>query len=158
MANDHSDVRGLLGLALRAGKLVLGDDPVSDLIKTGHARALFLANDAGDAIRRKAGRLAAEREIPVLATGATKAELGAALGRASCALCAVSDMGFAASAAGKLAALSPENAAAAELLSKKNDRMQARKARPKKKGAGAKVTEYIDIEEDDFKRRFGNRK
>ncbi len=158
MENDKPEVCGLLGLALRAGKLVLGDDPVSDLIKTGHARALFLASDAGDAIRRKAGRLAGEREVPVLAVGATKAELGAALGRASCALCAVSDMGFAAAAAAKLSALSPENAQAAELLRQKNERMQARKARPKKKGAGAKVTEYIDIEEDDFKRRFGNKK
>ncbi|MGE4549675.1 MAG: L7Ae/L30e/S12e/Gadd45 family ribosomal protein [Intestinibacillus sp.] len=154
MANPES-VLGLLGLAKRASRLAVGDDPVHDLLGAHHARAVFVACDAGAGILKKINRRAAEFSVPVLTLPDTKAELGRALGRASCAVCATSDIGFAASAAAKLAALSAENAAAAGLLEQKNNRMQARRAKPKKNGAGSKVTEYIDMEEDEYERRFG---
>lgn len=153
---DNTDIRGLLGLALRAGKLAVGDEPVRDLLADGHARAIFFAQDAGAPLARKIGRIAEERGVPVLPLPCDKAALGAAFGRASCAVCALGDMGFAASAAAKLAPLSPAHAEAAALLRRRDERMQARKARPKKKGA--KITEYIDVEEEDFERRFGDSK
>lgn len=155
---EQTDIRGLLGLSLRASRLVIGDEPVRELIASGHARALFVAADAGAAGIRKIARLAQEREIPLFTLPQTKAELGGCLGRASCAVCAMRDLGFAASAAEKLACLSPEYAAAAELLQKRNIRMQERKARPRKKGAGTKVTEYTNIDEEVFKRKFGKKK
>lgn len=154
MANQDSAC-GLLGLALRASRLAVGDEPVHDLLGAGKARAVFLASDAGAGIVKKIVRRAQETGVPVLTMPETKAELGGALGRASCAVCATGDIGFAASAAKKLAGLSEANAAAAEALGQKNTRIMARRAKPKKQGAGGKVTTYIDIEEDEFDRRFG---
>ncbi|MGE4549610.1 MAG: L7Ae/L30e/S12e/Gadd45 family ribosomal protein [Intestinibacillus sp.] len=154
MTNPNS-VCGLLGLALRASRLAVGDDPVHDMLAANHARAVFAASDAGAGILKKITRRASESGIPLLMLSETKAELGGALGRASCAVCATSDIGFAAAAAAKLAPLSEENAEAARLLSQKNTRIQNRRAKPKKHGAGGKVTEYIDIEEDEYERRFG---
>lgn len=148
----HDDIRGLLGLSLRAGKLALGDEPVHELIHAGHARAVFLASDAGAGIDKKIRRIAAVRDIPVLVIPCDKSMLGAALGRASCAVCATSDIGFAASAAEKLAPLSAFHAQAAEKLQLKNERIKARKGR-RKQGAGSKqTTEYIDIEEEEYER------
>lgn len=156
--DNGTDIRGLLGLALRASRLVIGDAPVRETLQSGHARVIILASDAGAAGVRKITFLAQEREIPVLPLPQTKAELGAALGRSSCAVCTISDMGFAASAAEKLAPLGGEYAQAAELLQKKNLRFQERKARPRKKGAGSKVTEYTDIEEEVFNRKYKPKK
>lgn len=156
MANDS--VCGLLGLALRASRLAVGDDPVHDLLGAGKARAVFLASDAGAGIVKKIARKTQEAGVPLLTLSETRAELGSALGRASCAVCATGDIGFAASAAKKLAPLSEENAAAAALLGKKNTRIQERRAKPKKhRTGGGEPVAYIDIEEDDYERRFGKR-
>ncbi len=83
----------LLGLALRAGRLAVGEDPVYAALSGGGAKVLFLARDAAgntrDRLLRRRG------ETPVVELEADKARLGLALGRGSCALCAVTDGGFA---------------------------------------------------------------
>lgn len=82
-----------LGLCLRAGKLAVGEEPVREALASGRARAVFLARDASERTRRKLDPKLdglSARTVP-----ATKAELGGALGRESCALCAVTDKGFA---------------------------------------------------------------
>lgn len=155
--NSDFDVRGLLGLALRASRLSLGDEATHELLVSGHARAVFLAEDAGAAICKKIARSAKEHNIAVLTLPCGKEALGEALGRSQCAVCATSDMGFAAAAAKKLAPLSEEHAALASLLHQKNERIMKRRSKPRKKSAGAKITEYIDVEEEDFERRFGNK-
>lgn len=83
----------LLGLSLRAGKLAVGEEPVRLALREGGARTVFLAQDAGEHARRKVEpRLG---EVPLRVVPASKAALGRALGRASCAVCAVTDKGFA---------------------------------------------------------------
>lgn len=90
----------LLGLALRAGKLAVGEEPVRLALQEGRARAVFLARDASERTRRKLEPKLGE--VPLYAVPAAKAELGSALGRESCALCAVTDRGFADGLAGRL--------------------------------------------------------
>ena len=47
---------GLLGLARRAGKLACGEDAVREMVAAGKCRAIFLADDVGEATRRKVMR------------------------------------------------------------------------------------------------------
>ncbi len=81
-----------LGLCLRAGKLAVGEEPVREALASGRARVVFLAGDASDRTRRKLEPKLGDVPVHV---AATKAMLGSALGRESCALCAVTDKGFA---------------------------------------------------------------
>ncbi len=90
----------LLGLARRAGKLAVGEEPVRLALQEGTARAVFLAADAGEHTRRKVSPKLGE--VPLQVVPATKAELGRALGRESCAICAVTDKGFAESLAQRI--------------------------------------------------------
>ena len=120
-------ILSLLGLAKRAGKLAAGDDPVRELAQDGVIRAVFLASDAGAASSRQAAFTAGKEGVPLLTLPVTKAELGGALGRQSCALCALSDSGFAAKAAEKLAAADPSFAEAAKALAEKHARIQSRR-------------------------------
>ena len=83
----------LLGLALRAGKLAVGEEPVRLALQEGTARIVLLAQDASDRARRKVEPKLGD--VPMQVIPASKEELGRALGRESCAICAVTDKGFA---------------------------------------------------------------
>lgn len=121
----------LLGLAKRAGKLAAGDEPVRELARSGVVRVVLLASDAGAAVSRQARFLAERAEVPLLTLPVTGAELGGALGRKTCAVCALSDSGFAAKAAEKLAAIDTAAQGAAEALAKSHARFQARRGTKK---------------------------
>ncbi len=83
----------LLGLALRAGKVAVGEEPVRLALQERAARVVFLAGDASERTRRKVEpKLGA---VPLREIAPSKTALGRALGRESCALCAVTDQGFA---------------------------------------------------------------
>lgn len=99
---------GLLGLARRAGKAELGEESVATAILNHKARVILVASDAADNTRRKIEALAGQGNAPVLPLPLTKAELGGALGRGSCAVAALTDMGLAAAAVKKLSALDPQ--------------------------------------------------
>lgn len=130
-------ILSLLGLAKRAGKLAAGDDPVRELAQDGVIRAVFLASDAGAASSRQAAFTAGKEGVPLLTLRVTKAELGGALGRNACALCALSDSGFAAKAAEKLAAADPSFAEAAKALAEKHARIQSRRGIKKQRAPDA---------------------
>lgn len=130
-------ILSLLGLAKRAGKLAAGDDPVRELAQDGVIRAVLLASDAGAASSRQAAFTAGKEGVPLLTLPVTKAELGGALGRQSCALCALSDSGFAAKAAEKLAAADPSFAEAAKALAEKHARIQSRRGIKKQRAPDA---------------------
>lgn len=87
---------GLLGLARRAGKLELGEEPVNAACRSGRAVLVLLAADAAENTARQAQRLAQAAKAPCVRTVFPKAELGAGLGRASCAVLALTDHGLAA--------------------------------------------------------------
>ena len=128
-------VCSLLGLAKRAGKLAAGDEPVRELLRDGIVRAVFLASDAGASATRQAEFAAERAQAPLLRLPVTVAELGGALGRKACALCAVSDSGFAAKAAEKLAAVDPAAQEAARVLAASHARFQSRRGTKKHRQA-----------------------
>lgn len=92
----------LVGLALRAGRIELGEEPVGAACQGKRAKLLLLASDAAENSVRRAKRFAQNGGVPCVTLPATKAELGHALGRASCAMLAFTDVGMAASLMRKL--------------------------------------------------------
>ena len=122
---------GMLGLARRAGKLAFGDELVRQLCAEHKARCVLVAADAGESTAKKAALYAARVSIPCITLPHDKETLGAAIGKNGCAVCALSDIGMAAAAIGKLAAQHPEYAEAAAQLDEKNVRIQSRRGKKK---------------------------
>ena len=50
---DSHNILSLLGLALRGGRLVMGEEPVEAVARARDARVLLLASDAADNTRRR---------------------------------------------------------------------------------------------------------
>lgn len=123
----------LLGLALRASRLSVGEDQCREAVGAHRARLLLLASDAGEHTRRRF-RLLRTEKLPLVELTQSKAELGAALGRESCAVCAVTDLGLASRMAALLAAERPELSPVREAL----ERRQAKLLRRKKEKPGKK--------------------
>ena len=88
-------VLAALGLALRGGNLAVGEEPVAEACRTGKARVVLLASDAAGNTARRATRLAGEN-VPLVPLPRDKSQVGFALGRASCAVAAVTEPGLAA--------------------------------------------------------------
>lgn len=121
MANDP--ILYLLGMAKKAGKLEIGEEPVGAVCRSRHARLLLLAGDTSPNTCRRAAHFGEAGNVLWLQVPQTKEELGFALGRKSCAMLAVTDFGLAAAIADKLAAAQPERyGPAAEQLRTKADR------------------------------------
>lgn len=93
----------LIGLAKKAGKLEVGEEPVGAAARARHARLILIASDAADNTRRRAKHFGDAGECICLEIPAAKGELGKALGRTSCAMAALTDIGFAEAVAKKLA-------------------------------------------------------
>ena len=85
-----------LGLCRRAGRLALGDEPAGTACRAHKCRLLLLAGDAAGNTVRRAEHLAEAGRCPLVRLPWGKETLGAAVGRASCALLAVTDPGLAA--------------------------------------------------------------
>ena len=128
----------LLGLARRGGNLALGEEPVSDVCQQHKARVVFLAGDAGDTICRRAARMAEQGNAPLVTLPWTKAEVGSALGRASCALLALTDQGLASAVVARLARSDEGLKELAQAMSEKTARQKARREQKKKLRADSK--------------------
>ncbi len=98
-----SSALSLLGLALRGNNLAVGEEPVAEACKTRRAKLVLTADDAARNSADRAGRLAEAAGVPWARAPWGKGELGAALGRSTCAVAAVTDAGLAAALAQKLA-------------------------------------------------------
>ena len=121
MANDP--ILHLLGLARKAGKLEVGEEPVGAVCRARHARLVLLAADAAPNTRRRCAHFGQAGNVLWLELPFTKEELGFQLGRGPCAMLALTDPGFASSIAEKLAARDPERyGPAAQQLRVKADR------------------------------------
>ena len=101
-------IPSLLGLAFRAGRLAVGEEPVGAVCRAHKAYLLLLAHDAADNTIRRAHHFCQAGKTVCLTIPFSKDELGSCLGRTSCAMLAVSDVGFAAAVAEKLAQADPE--------------------------------------------------
>lgn len=104
MNDARQALLGLIGLARKAGKLELGEEPVFSAASAHKARLILVAGDASENTLEKARRVAERGNCPLLQVELSKAELGGGTGRATCALLAFTDVGLAAAAAKKLAA------------------------------------------------------
>ncbi len=122
--NDR--VLSLLGLARRGGNLALGEAPVTEACELRRARLVLVAADAGDSTARRGARLAERGGAPLAKLPWTRAEVGRQLGRASCALLAVTDPGLAAAVAERLAEEDDALRPAAQSLAEKADRVRKR--------------------------------
>ena len=118
----------LLGLARKAGQLESGEEPVGAVCRAKHAKLVLLASDAAANTRRRCAHFGQAGGCPWLEVPFTKEELGAVLGRGSCAMLALTDAGFAASLAEKLALRDPDyyGPSAAQLRTEA-DRVQTRR-------------------------------
>ena len=106
---NHEPILRLLGLAKKAGRLEIGEEPVGAAARARKARLILLAADAAPNTCRRAAHFGQAGQVLQLTLPTTKEELGFALGRSSCAMLALTDKGFAASLAGKLAQEDPHH-------------------------------------------------
>ena len=126
---DSHNILSLLGLALRGGRLVMGEEPVEAVARAKDARVLLLAADAADNTRRRVEHFADAGACLWLRIPFTKEELGRQLGRTSVAVVAITDVGLASAVVNKLAQLDPETySEAAERLELKAKRAAERRA------------------------------
>lgn len=83
-----------LGLAMRAGKVVTGNEAVLKAIRSGEAKLVILAADASDNTQKKFRDKCGTYDIP-LAIVFHRDELGASIGKDQRVALAVTDKGFA---------------------------------------------------------------
>lgn len=127
MSNNHTLT--LLGLAMRGGRLAVGEEPVEAVARARDARVLLLASDAAENTRRRCEHFAEAGQCLWLRIPFSKDELGRALGRSSVALAAITDVGLASAVVHRLAELDPVHYdEAAARLDVKAKRAAARKA------------------------------
>ena len=144
MATDP--VLRMLGLARRAGKLAYGDELVREACFDHKTRCVFIAGDAGANAAKKAAFYADKANVPCVTLPHGKLELGSAIGKAGCAMCAVvaiaeGNSGRAAAAVNKLAEQDPAYAEVAQQLSEKNVKIQSRRGVKKHKDKAEKTEE-----------------
>lgn len=126
-------ILSLIGLAKKAGRVEAGEEPVGAAARARDARLILLAQDAADNTVRRAGHFADAGQCLLARIPASKDELGRAVGRTSCAMLAITDIGFAEAIAKKLAALDAERyGELAEKLAVKARRAAERKAEQKR--------------------------
>ena len=86
----------LFGLMLKAGRIVVGDEPVTDAIRRGEIDVLCMAGDAAANTADRFARYAEEEELPLVRLPYDKSEFGGVLGRREVAVAGITDVGFAA--------------------------------------------------------------
>ncbi len=119
-----------LGLARKAGRIELGEEPVGAVARAKKARLVVVAKDATDHTWRRAKSFVAESEQICLRVPFTKDELGQAIGRTELALAAFTDPALALAFVKALE--QPEKyKAELEALQKKSTRLQQRQKEPK---------------------------
>ena len=83
-----------LGICRRAGKLVIGNDPVKESIETEKALLVILASDISQNTLKKIKPVIEASQVPCYTANRTKDEISFSLGKA-CAVLSVTDNGFA---------------------------------------------------------------
>lgn len=83
----------ILGLAMKAGKVVSGEDQVLHSIKSRNAALIILAKDTGANTKKKIQDKCDTYQVPNLRYG-TREELGKAIGKSERVVLAITDTGF----------------------------------------------------------------
>ena len=85
---------GMLGIAMRAGRLACGEAAAEEAVRGGTAKLLILAADASGNTKKKFLNRANYHQIEVIRPGDRHA-IGGAIGRAAAVTAAVTDRGLA---------------------------------------------------------------
>ena len=117
----------LIGLAQKAGRLAVGEEPTGAAARARDARLILVAADAAENSVRRVRHFADAGQCLWCRIGADKDALGRAVGRSSCAMLAVMDIGFAEAIAKKLAEGDERFAETAERLAVKAQRAAERR-------------------------------
>lgn len=138
------NVLAMIGMALRAGRLAVGEEPVGAACRARDCRLLLLAGDAAGNTIRRAEHFAQAGQCVTVTLPHTREELGEAVGRSVCAMAAVTDTGLAGAIARRLAQRDPERyGEAAQRLAIKaqraDQRRQEQRAHDKRLRRGGKT-------------------
>ena len=132
----------MAGMALRAGRLEVGDEAAGDACRYKRCRLLLVTADAGEGTRRRAAHSAEEGQCLLAEIPCSKEELGAALGRKSCAMAALTDLGLAQAVVEKLVQAEPakfsEMADRLRLKAERAARRREKTARERQQRGGGK--------------------
>lgn len=86
-------IRSYLGLSMRAGKLVSGDEGVLKAVRSGEAKLVIIALDASANTKKKFSDKCQSYHIPIVQL-CTRSELGSSIGRENRVIVAITDQGF----------------------------------------------------------------
>ena len=140
--DSRNQVLSLLGLALRGGRLAVGEEPVEAVARARDARVLLLASDAADNTLRRVKHFAEAGQCLWLRVPFTKGELGQAVGRSAAAVVAVTDVGLAAAVVHRLENMDPRYSEAAARLDLKAKRAAERRAEQKAHEKNVRTGKY----------------
>lgn len=119
----NNSILHLLGIAKKAGKLEIGEEPTGAAARARQAKLILVARDAADNTFRRVRHFADAGNVIWVSVPVTKEEMGRAVGRTSCAMLAIMDVGIASAIAQKLAAQDPEKfTITAEKLAQKSEK------------------------------------
>lgn len=96
-----SDIKGLITICLKAGKLVMGMDEVKSACRAGKACGVITAEGISQKSFKEIAFTCAEEGVPLYKTDMTMNDMGAALGKVY-GIIAIADKGFMKAAAKKL--------------------------------------------------------
>lgn len=91
---NENRLLSFLGLARKAGRLSLGNEPAKEAVLEGRSRVIFLASDLSERSSRGIRYAAEEYGVPVIELTESMDEIGIALGKRS-GIVSVDDAGFA---------------------------------------------------------------
>ncbi len=98
----------LLGLMRKANAIAVGETNTGGAVIAGKAKLLLLAADASDNARSRARGFTHGRDVVTVTLPFTKDEIAAHVGVSSCAMAAITDIGFANAFMKSLAAAVPD--------------------------------------------------
>lgn len=90
---DNSKLLSMLGLAMKARKLVSGELAVESAVRSGKAKLVIVAEDASENAKKSYRDMTTFYKIPIY-EGVSKTELGMAIGKNNRVAIAIVDSGF----------------------------------------------------------------
>lgn len=90
----NNKILGLIGLAMKAGKVSFGADSVEEECNKGKIKILIIANDASDRSKKKFEDIGNKNKVPVIIDSNIE-ELSKAIGKNNKAIIGIKDMNFA---------------------------------------------------------------
>ncbi|MCI5630098.1 MAG: ribosomal L7Ae/L30e/S12e/Gadd45 family protein [Clostridiales bacterium] len=94
MTNNMQKIHSLLGIAMRAGKLVSGEDGTMIDLKKGKLNLVIVAEDASNNTKKLFKDKSSFRHVNCIELS-TKSDLGISIGKDSRAVIGIKDIGFA---------------------------------------------------------------